>query len=710
MELKQFIFAVAALVTLLVGNALAQETGPQVPLRAENLVSHELISESQTLVPGQTHWIALRQTIASGWHTYWENAGDAGGPTQLEWVASEQIAISPIHWPTPKIIPYQGLISHAYEDEALLLLQVKVPTETDAQSVELTARINYLVCADICIPGSGSASLQMPVAASSGPSADAAAIQKARALLPGPIPFSVSLTGNELTISGAGIRPQRITQMRFLPSAPGVLDHNVDQPIQITQGAASLTLTAKNGPSVPSDLSGLLLVTEKAGERASATVSQGFIIAAGNSTYTNGGAPIALPGDAIRRSGVDWSGLAVAMGFALLGGLILNLMPCVFPILSIKAMAIAKSGGRHGTAERTKALAFFGGVMVSFALLGALFLGLRASGAALGWGFQFQSPAFVAAMAALFFALALNMFGLFEIRTSFAGTGDRLTRHDGPTGSFFTGALATLAATPCTAPFMGAALGYALAQPAAIAMAVILMLGLGFATPMTLLGLSRRFAALLPRPGAWMETLRKWLAVPLLATVVWLGWILWLQTGAGGTIILVSGLIAMALALTLVGRGKQASSRALGTMTALMLGIGVSWAATTQIPAVPIFEHGGEAQWSPARVEELRASGTPVFVDFTAAWCITCKVNEAAVINTESFRQLLVEHNGRLLVADWTVQDPRITAVLERHGRAGVPLYLLYPAHTGQADQPGEPTILPQILTVEAVSAAFDKL
>ncbi|MEN0087110.1 MAG: protein-disulfide reductase DsbD domain-containing protein, partial [Pseudomonadota bacterium] len=579
MKLPHIIFGAIALLAALTLQSFAQQ-----PIRAENLVSHELIVENTALIPGQPQWIALKQTIEPGWHTYWENAGDAGGPTRVTWTSNSDVAISPIHWPTPKIIPYEGLLSHAYEDEALLLFRVQVPKGTDVSQLNLTAEIDYLVCADICIPGSGSASFVWPIGSPVALSENAASIRQARALLPTAAPFDATLSGNVLQLEGLGIREDRIAQLRFLPSTPGVLDHNIAQPARIEDGRATLELTPKSQDSIPADLSGLLLITERVGADTDETVSQGFTIAAGDSTYTNGGPPVALPDSQIVALGVDWSGLGVALSFAFLGGLILNLMPCVFPILSIKAMAIARSGGAHGPDERRKAMAFFAGVMVSFVLLGALFLGLRASGAALGWGFQFQSPAFVAAMAALFFALALNMLGLFEMRTSLEGAGDGLTRHDGPTGSFFTGALATLAATPCTAPFMGAALGYALTQPATVAMAIILALGLGFAAPMTLLGLSRRFAAMLPRPGAWMVTLRRWLAIPMLATVVWLSWVLWLQTGAGGLSILLSGLVAIALALTLLGRGTKAAVRTFGAVAALILGVGVSWAATTQLP------------------------------------------------------------------------------------------------------------------------------
>lgn len=692
---RKLIAGAVALTTMLVGPAVAQDM-----VRAENLVSHELISESRALVPGETHWIALRQTIEPDWHTYWENAGDAGGPTRVEWTSDTPISISPIHWPTPKIIPYQGLISHAYEDEALLLMQVALPEDVAASSVTLNADIDYLVCADICIPGSGTASLTLPIAPASAPSEDAPTLQTARALMPGPVPFEVALEDDQLTLSGRGVRADRIAALRFLPSIPQVLDHNVSQPLSLQNGFASLQLTPKNGTLIPEDLSGLLLVTEQIEAGSTQTLSQGFTIALGGSDYSNGGAPLPLPPEQIVAPGIDWSGIGLAIGFAFLGGLILNLMPCVFPILSIKAMAIAQTAGQHGRAERSKAYAFLSGVLLSFAFLAALFLGLRASGAALGWGFQFQSPAFVAAMAALFFALSLNMLGLFEIRSHLEGSGDGLTRKDGASGSFFTGALATVAATPCTAPFMGAALGFAITQPAAIAFAIIMALGLGFAAPMTALGLSKRFSALLPRPGGWMVTLRRWLSLPLLATVAWLAWVLWLQTGSGGLAILLVGLIAIGLALALVGRGTQGSARMAGAVIALLLGVGVSWAATTQVPT-PAETESDHTSWSSERVATLQAEGRSVFIDFTAAWCITCKVNEAAVIDTDAFRSLMAEHDAELLVADWTVQDPKITKVLEQFGRAGVPLYLVY------TPESADPQILPQVLTLDAVHEAL---
>ena len=351
-------------------------------------------------------------------------------------------------------------------------------------------------------------------------------------------------------------------------------------------------------------------------------------------------------------------------------------------------------------------MAFFAGVMVSFVLLGALFLGLRASGAALGWGFQFQSPAFVAAMAALFFALALNMLGLFEMRTSLEGAGDGLTRHDGPTGSFFTGALATLAATPCTAPFMAVAVGTALATSGATAFAIFIALGLGLAAPFVVLTITPGLARLLPKPGVWMERLKQALAFPLYATVAWLIWVLAQLTG---TVALLPALIALVLgglAAWLYGlsqRGEGRSHKVAASLAAVSLVAAVVafWPAVSrEPPAVAMAADPRNASYSPERLSALQAAGQPVFLNVTAAWCITCKVNEQVIFASDAFDELLATTGTTMLTADWTRRDPMISRLLEGFGRAGVPLYVHYDAN-------GNASVLPQILTPAVLEDAF---
>jgi thiol:disulfide interchange protein DsbD len=398
------------------------------------------------------------------------------------------------------------------------------------------------------------------------------------------------------------------------------------------------------------------------------------------------------------------------MLFAFLGGLVLNLMPCVLPILSLKALALARHGGSDGGEARASGISYFAGVLASFALLAILLAALRGAGLAFGWGFQFQSPVFVLGMAALFFALALSLSGVFSIGGGAAGLGENLTRKPGAAGSFFTGVLATIAATPCTAPFMGVAIGFALTRPAFELALVLEAMAVGFGLPVLALSLSPAARALLPAPGPWMETLKQVLAFPLYATVAWLVWVLSLQIGSDGVLAAGITLTAVGFAAWLVGR---ASARpALNATLAAAVLIAATLAALPGLLSgsapftVSARTLAADAEpYSETRLAELRASGRPVFVNLTAAWCISCKVNERLALATEGFRNALVRHNAAYLKGDWTNQDESITRLLKTYGRAGVPLYLLYPA------DPSRPAIvLPQLLTEAIVVRHFDEL
>jgi thiol:disulfide interchange protein DsbD len=387
--------------------------------------------------------------------------------------------------------------------------------------------------------------------------------------------------------------------------------------------------------------------------------------------------------------------LALALGLALLGGLILNLMPCVFPVLSIKAVSIMEARGAEHRHQRGHALAYTAGVLASTLAAGASILALRAMGQSLGWGFQLQSPVFVAVIAYLLFALGLSMSGVVQFGTSIMGVGQSLTVRDGYAGSFFTGVLAVVVASPCTAPFMGTALGYALTQPAVIALAVFAALGLGLALPFLLIGFVPPLARLLPRPGAWMETFKQAMAFPLYLTVAWLVWVLARQTGVDAVPVVLSGLVMIAVASWLMHRHGPVS-RAL-RYAALVVAVGLLFVPSLDAPQV-------QAQaYSDARLAELRAQGRPVFVNLTADWCLTCKFNERAAIGTDAVREAMARRGVVTLVGDWTRADPALTAVLTRFNRAGVPLYLLYaPA--------GEPQVLPQVLTPDGMVEAIERV
>jgi thiol:disulfide interchange protein len=386
------------------------------------------------------------------------------------------------------------------------------------------------------------------------------------------------------------------------------------------------------------------------------------------------------------------TGFGLALALALLGGLILNLMPCVFPVLSIKAVSVMESGGREHRHQRGHALAYTAGVVVSCLLAGVSLLALRATGAALGWGFQLQSPVFVAVIAYLLFALGLSLSGVVQFGTSIMGVGQSLAVRDGYAGSFFTGVLAVVVASPCTAPFMGTALGYALTQPPVAALAVFAALGLGLALPFLLIGFAPPLARLLPRPGRWMETFKQAMAFPLYLTVAWLVWVLARQSGVGAVPVVLSGLVAIAFASWLAHR-PGLFSRGL-RYAAFIAAIGLLFLPALEPPPAAAAVHArDDAQaYSDARLAELRAQGHPVFVNLTADWCLTCKFNERAAIDTRSVREAMARHGVVSLVGDWTRSDPALTAVLARFDRVGVPLYLLY-------GPTGEPVVLPQVLT-----------
>jgi len=670
---------------------------PSEPAARKRMVSIDVISETAAIRPGQPFWVALRQKIAPGWHTYWENPGDSGEPTRIDWTLPDGFEASEIHWPAPEAIPVSSLMNYGYKDEALLLVRITPPRNIAAERVRLRAQSRWLVCEEICIPEEGSASLTLAVApdgAPPQPGAGARDISSALRDLPKPAPWPVALTVAPehlaLAVETTDLRKENVESLRFFPRDWGMVENAAPQPLAWEDGGPRLTLTRGELKGQPIErLDGLLAVTATDGARRAYEVSV---------TPTQSVAEIAPAASTGAPPGGTLS-LWQAAGFALLGGLILNLFPCVFPVLSMKAMSLARGG--HARANRNHALAYFVGVMASFAVLAALLLALRATGAAFGWGFQFQSPWFVLVMAALFFALGLSLSGVFNFGGAVMGVGDHLTRRGGASGSFFTGVLASIAATPCTAPFMGAALGYAMTQPAMQSTTVVMMLGVGFALPMTLLSLSGAFARLLPKPGLWMETLKQALAFPLYASAVWLVWVLSLQTGASGVLAAGVVLVAIGFAAWLVGgfRGapmwRYAGSAAIIALAFILAAPAIEAgriAASTDERGPAKTGEIGEP-FSLARLETLRAEGRPVFVNLTAAWCITCKVNEEVALKSEGFRQALARGDVAYLIGDWTNQDPEISQMLETFGRAGVPLYLLYPRGGGQ------PEVLPQILT-----------
>ncbi len=683
---------------------------PHSALAAPRHVEIALISERAAVRPGDTITVALRQIITPGWHTYWVNPGDSGEPTIIDWKLPAGASAGPIQWPLPHAIPVGPLMNFGYSGEVFLLSDIKVPESAAGQSFDIAAEVKWLVCSDICVPEEGAADLSLPLldkAVTPRPSPEAGLIAAARGKIPVPVswPAQFSVSGKSLVLkvdAPADELPSG-SEVRFFPLEWGKIDHAAPQKVSLKDGKLTIvTAAGESGDKIASaPLSGVLAV-ETHGQDGRAE-RHGFRISATPSKTALAPQPISAPLTGSPRGGLS---IIVALGFAFIGGLILNLMPCVFPVLSLKALSLAKDAG-NAEARRTKGLVYLAGVLASFALISVALVALRAGGAAIGWGMQFQSPAFVLAMMALFLGLGLKLSGVFSFGGSFAGIGDGLTRKAGLGGYFFTGVLATVVATPCTAPFMGAAMGFAFTQPAPVIFAVLLALGFGFAAPIVLLSVSPALGRWLPKPGPWMETFKQLMAFPLYATVGWLVWVLSIQQGSQGVLAGMVTLIGVAFAAWLFGRGAEDGHLRTGAAALIVtaaIGLG-AWTLADAAPQGSVIAVDGQQDSGPkpetftkARLASLIKEGRPVFVNLTAAWCITCKVNERLALNSDRIAKAFHDRGIAYLLGDWTSGNPEITEMLNAHGRVGVPLYLLYSGAPG-----AEPQILPQLLTESIV-------
>ncbi|MDB5368227.1 MAG: thiol:disulfide interchange protein [Rhodospirillales bacterium] len=679
------------------------------PARADEANVHvELLSEQARIAPGQTFTVALKQTIKPEWHTYWANPGDSGTATAVEWKLPPGMKAGEIQWPAPGRIPYGPLVNYGYDNEAVLLINLTAPADAQPGStVPVQGDVELLVCKDICIPEDATVSLNLPVGATPQPDAGAAKLfADARARLPSKSPFAarVESKGSAIRVALDTGDARQLRDLVFFPTQPERIDNAAPQKVSTT--ASGVTLELKRAEGAKQDdaaLEGVLTFRDESTGKDSPLRAIQFTAQPGT---------VAAPAGAA-AGGERSLGLGEALLFALLGGLILNLMPCVFPVLSMKALSLAR--GAHGDAahRRADALAYTAGVLAMFTIIAVALLALRAGGAEIGWGFQLQSPLVVTALAYLLFAVGLVLSGVVSVGERFAGMGSSLAARGGLAGSFFTGALATIVATPCTAPFMAGALGFALVQPAPIALVVFEALGLGLALPYLLLGFAPALARALPKPGAWMERFRQFLAFPVYATVVWLVFVLQAQAGPFAATSVLAGLVLIGFAAWAWDAARFASvrGRAIGATAAIVAIVGALLLVRSvddeavAAPSAATAQSSDAVNWqsfSQARLDSLLAEGKPVFIDFTAAWCITCKVNETVALTPEVARTM--ESKGVVaLRGDWTKRDAEITRVLQAHGRAGVPLYLYYKAGAR------EPQVLPQILTSDSVRSAMEE-
>jgi len=663
------------------------------PVLAEH-VEVELVAENTTLVAG-TQTVALRIRPDAGWHVYWRNPGDSGLPTKLAWRdLPTGASAGELQWPHPEEHSLGELTNYGYGAETLLPLQLTLPAT--APAAPLAAKASWLVCADICIPGKADLLLATPYSAAPAQAdpAWAPAFAATRAALPAAagFPARFQIEGGEFRLA-AGPLPGSSKQVSFFPYAGDVLAHAGSRKLAFAGRELRLARPVSGYfVQAPDAVDGVLVVGDGADARAyeiKAVPGTVAAIAGDAPTPAVGGAPAVIAPS-------FWLVLVLAFG----GGLILNLMPCVFPVLSLKALSVMKLQAHAASEHRRHALAYTAGVVLSFVAAAGLLIGLRAGGAALGWGFQLQSPLFVGLLIYIMIALGLSLSGVVHFGTRWMGAGQNLAAQPGLSGSFFTGVLAVIVASPCTAPFMGTALGYALTQPAVVSLTVFLALALGLAFPFLLLGFVPRLAAWLPRPGAWMETLKQVLAFPLYLTAVWLLWVLGGLTDRNGMGLAMIGAVALAFGLWLLGRSPHPLSRLLAAAS-LVGALALLFHPLLRAPAEagPRAAAVGTEVYSDARLAELIAQKRTVFVDFTADWCLTCKVNERVALRSRKVVDAFAQHQVVTMVADWTRADPAITAALARYQRSGVPLYLV---SVGGA----EPRVLPQVLTPDLVAEA----
>lgn len=676
-------------------------------------VKAELIASGEA-VPGGEVYVALRQTIAKDWHTYWRNPGDAGQATTLDWTLPAGWRAGEIAWPKPQRLPLGSLMNYGYEGQVLLPVALTVPANArPGDTVNLKAEAGFLVCKDICIPEQ--ASLVLAVKIASGvpvpDKAAASAILKTLHETPKPADIKAAIQFEsgvlKLSATGTGLAGGNFPKAYFYPYDSTVLDHAKPQAIE--RGPEGLTLTLPAGYAftktpVPGQLIGVLDL----GDQAFEVTAKAGPIAPGAAGL---GASTAEP--------TQGMSLPLAILFAFLGGVILNLMPCVFPILSMKAAALARHSN-EASGARLQGLAYMAGVVLTFLALAGALIAAQAAGAAVGWGFQLQSAPVVASLSLVMLSTALNLSGVFEVGASLQGAAGSasLASRSGLMGSFFTGVLAVVVAAPCTAPFMAGAIGFALTQGPLIALLVFLFLGLGLAAPFTALAFAPGLLRKMPRPGPWMERLKQALAFPLYGAAAWLAWVFVLQAGTSALALLFAAAVATAFAAWLYGQAQKASlmgakprlSQGLAILSILVaIGLVVAAAKLPKPDAMAKFNAASETElasqpFSPARVEALRAEGKPILINFTAAWCITCQVNDRAALSRPAVAEAIKATETVYMVADWTNRDATIAKALQDQGRAGVPLYLVYPMGARA------PVILPQVLTegvvVEALTAA----
>lgn len=707
---KLLILAAISTLSAMGFSAPASAQGAEI----ERYTQVRTLPEHGNIDAGQSIKIATIINLKPHWHVYWANPGDSGLPVKIDWTLPEGFTISDIQWPVPDKISYDILSNYGYYDRVVLLQDLKAPDNFSKQnSAPLSAKIEMLVCNDICIPETQEISFTLnspdTQAAESGLIAES--VSKLPVSLEGSFSFAadhdvlkISISPNDYS-AFEGISAEKL---EFFPLDWGIINHNENPSVTLENG--TITIEHKRGDQ-PMDsistLNGVLVIKGEIGKNTGYEISAGRD---GNSIPSANSAPIeksGVPEQHTTEPQKSSMTIGLAIFFAFMGGLILNLMPCVFPVLSMKALSLVKMAERNVRLARMHGIAYTGGVVLSFVLIGALLLLLKEGGQAIGWGFQLQSPFVVALLGYLLFAIGLNLLGLFDVGTGLTNFGNRFVQGHGLAASFSTGVLATVVATPCTAPFMGAAMGFALLQPALVSISVFIALGLGLAFPYLFLAYVPATRRVLPRPGAWMKTFKEFLAFPMFASAIWLAWVVAQQAGTHGVLVVMLGMLSLAFCVWLLrlspkGKRKYLTYAAIAFFVVLPL-LSAATLVTVEGTAMEQADQSFGENFTPEKLSAALDGDQPIFVEMTAAWCITCKINHAVTLNIDATKKLFAEKNIRYFIGDWTNNSEEITNYLSTFGRSGVPLYVYYGARDVQTGKRPEPKILPQVLTSSIV-------
>lgn len=661
--------------------------------QGRQLVEAKLIADTAAVVPGQTFTAGLLLKMQPGWHSYWQFPGDAGIPTEIKWNLPPGWKTGPIQWPVPKKVTEPGDIQvYGYHGEVLLMMAMTPPTKITASSVKLSATADWLVCEKICIPGNAQLQLELPVASQSAP-ANNELFGKYHDRLPQPVPASAagalhwSRLPNEfrLRIDDKSLARSGALDFFPLPGPKTLIGHPRRE--QSSDGTVTFVIPIESADPSEQSLDGLIVTGDHA-------FSLGKLEQAATATTKS---HIAAPSSS--------QGLLKLLLFGFIGGFILNLMPCVLPVISLKIFGFIRHAGDSHARILGNGLAFSAGIFVWFLGVALLVIGFKAAGHEITWAFQFTNPYFVVAMSAIVLVFALNLFGVFEIMLPASATTGLLgwSAREGYPGSFFQGVFATVLATPCTAPYLGTALGFAFAQSAGIILLMFVAIAAGMSAPYLLLSAQPGWLRFVPRPGPWMVRVKQFMGFLLLATLLFLLWVIGVARGIDAAIWVSAFLLALSLACWMLGSfSLPTASRSrrflvLVLMLVLILGSGFYFIGEKFGATKPVASRLTKSDWipfSPERLQSELAQGRTVFLDFTAAWCITCKFNEAAVLESAPVKQAFEQYRVVKMKADWTNADPVITKTLKQFGRVGVPLYVLYPAAA-----PDQPVVLPELLT-----------